>query len=624
MAQSSSDSILQQAQLLPTKDTLTALKSDVNLESACLELCDNALDAWKRTSNRAESMTIDIFVQQSQDKTELVIRDDAGGIPREDAAMLFGLGQTAKKEISGSIGTYGVGAKKSLVNLGVPFQISSRTTNATVGWSYRITDEWFEDDQDWTVDIHQNSDIDQGVTEIRIEELNYEWDSETAQILRDRLGETYNLFLSNELEQLHDTRYDLTIRVDGVPVEPKGVEEWSFSPFDGLHPRRYENIQITTPEMEEPVILHITVGLLTKKDSQNAGTDIYCQKRKVASTLRNEDGGFGTGKDQMGNFNARHGRLKVIVELETRGDGQLLPWDTQKSSIDKHNPIMRGTEDSKGVYNWLRRCVKDYFQLDADKVPQAFVEPYDSDHEFAVNDGQPVRLDYSDRKRIVNSHRPDTDLPELSALQKKAAAHATLWISCEDILDRWKAPAYRIQLRQESDRNIENLTPVSELPPAEVEDEPHQIAGKINELARVHLENNIYYPDDLAEWQIPRYQEYIERHDEQTYSNQDAVPKTLPTTPADLSNKSVTTAQDEKRTQNRVHTAKRVDDESIQQEAAELFLVLGGDSDDERVAKVLDISRQDICEKLGLETNVVDEVIWEELEMQLNSILEER
>ncbi len=624
MAQSPGDSILQEAQLLPTKDTLTALKSDVNLESACLELCDNALDAWKRTSNRTESMTIDISVQQSQDKTELVIRDDAGGIPRDDAAMLFGLGQTAKKDISGSIGTYGVGAKKSLVNLGVPFQISSRTTDATVGWSYRITNEWFEDDQDWTVDIHQNSDIDPGVTEIRIEQLNYDWDSETAQILRDRLGEAYNLFLSDELKQLHDTRYDLTIHVDGVPVEPEGVADWSFSPFDGLHPRRYENIQITTPEMEEPVTLHITVGLLTKKDSQNAGTDIYCQKRKVASTLRNEDGGFGTGKDQMGNFSARHGRLKVIVELETRGDGQLLPWDTQKSSIDKHNPIMRGTEDSKGVYNWLRRCVKDYFQLDADKVPQAFVEPYDSDHEFAINDGHPVRLDYSDRKRIVNNHRPDTDLPELSALQKKAAAHATLWISCEGILDKWEVPAYRIQLRQESDRNIENLTPVSELPPAEVEDEPHQIAGKINELARVHLENNIYYPDDLAVWQIPRYREYIKRHDEGAYSEQDAAPKGLPTTPAGLNSEGVTTAQDGKRSQNRVHTAKRVEDESIQKEAAELFLVLGGDSDDERVAKVLDISRRELCEKLGIEGNVVDEVIWEELEMQFSTIIEER
>ncbi len=620
MAQSHGDSILQQAQLLPTKDTLTALKSDVNLESACLELCDNALDAWKRSSDRSDSMKIDIFVEQGSENDKLIIRDDAGGIPREDAAMLFGLGQTAKADVSGSIGTYGVGAKKSLVNLGVPFRISSRDSDAAVGWSYEITEEWFEDDHDWTVDVHQDTEIEQGVTKIQIESLNYEWDESTAQTLRQRLGEAYNLFLSDEMQEVHQTTYDLTIQVDGEEAEPEGVPDWSYSPFDGIYPRRYENIQISVPDMEEPVVLNITVGLLTKKDSQSAGTDIYCQKRKVVSRRRDEEGGFGTGENRIGNFNARHERLKVIVELETEGHGQLLPWDTQKSSVDKHNPIMRGTSNSKGVYNWLRRTVQDYFELDADKIPKAFVDPFDADHEFAVNDGNPVKLDYSNRKRIVNNHRPDTDLPELSDLQKKAATHATLWISCEDILAEWKVPAYKVQLSRESDRNLGNLTIVSSLPPTDVEDEPHQTAGKINELARIHLENGIYYPHDLFEWQLPRYKGYIEKHDVDFYSQKEVVPDDLPTTIEDLDVEIEANTNESQSEKASVHTGQRVDDESVSKESAELFLVLGGDSENERAAKVLDIKRTELCKMLGVETDSIDEVLWENLKLQLDSM----
>jgi len=619
MAQSVGDEISERAQLLPTKDTLIALKSDVNLESACLELCDNALDAWKRTSNREASITIDINVERSRETTELIIRDDAGGIPREDAAMLFGLGQTAKDAIPGSIGTYGVGAKKSLVNLGVPFSISSRDADEENGWTYRITEDWFNNDQDWTVEVEEVTDLPPGVTEIRIEDLNYEWDKETATTLRNRLGEAYNLFLSDEMQRLHDASYDLTIRVDGEVVEPEGVPDWSYSPFDNLHPRRFEGIQISAPDIDEPVTLHITVGLLRKKDSQNAGTDIYCQKRKVASTLRNEEGGFGTGTDHLGNFNARHQRLKVIVEMETIGDGQQLPWDTQKSSIDKHNPIMRGTGDSRGVYNWLRRTVQGYFELDADKVPQAFVEPYDGDANFAGNEAQPTRLDYSDRQHVIGDHRPDTDLPELTELKKKAAAHATLWISAEESLESWQVSAYRIQLQQESDRNIENLKAVSELPPSEVVEEPHQAAGKINELARIHLEHGVYYPDELAEWQVPRYAGYIERHDETGYSQPDTAPEDLPLTPEsvgsnDANSSASTQARDE------VYTERSIDDETVIEESAELFLVLGAESEEERVAKVLDQSRKELCSLLDLEPDVVDEVIWEQMTMELNSI----
>lgn len=615
MSQTKQEEVTDRAHLLPTKDTLTALKADVTLESAILELCDNALDAWEYSSDRTDPITININVEENG-RTELIIRDNAGGIPQEDAAMLFGLGQTAKRDITGSIGTFGVGAKKSLVNLGVPFTISSRAESEEVGWTYRITEDWFEDDQNWTVPVHTEEEISQGETEIRIEDLNYEWTEETAEGLRERLGEAYNLFLSEEMQDLHDSDYDLNILVDNEPVEPEGIPNWAYSPFDGLYPRRYENIQLTSPEFEEPVYLHITVGLLTKKDNQRAGTDIYCQKRMVASCLRDDIGGFGTGEDRLGNFNPRHQRLKVIVELETEGDGQMLPWDTQKSSIDKHNPLMRGTDECRGVYNWLRRTVQTYFDLDADQVLQAFLEPYDAEHPAAVNNGHPKRLNYSDRTRVITTHRPDPNLPDATEIRQKAHCHAQLWISCEESIEESKVDAYRIQLDRDSDRNLQNLRSVDEAPPESIEEEPHQAAGRISTLARKHYENGIYCDSYLEDWEVARYESFMDGYDQQRVTVRDDVPSDIPPSTRDLLDDNGDLVQTDGQGP-AVYTKQSLEDSSKTTEQAEIFIVLGADSGEERGAQIIDTSRKELCKSLGLESNASDEELWEEARRHL-------
>jgi len=620
MSQSFQDGTAERAQLLPTKDTLTALKSDVTLESAILELCDNSLDAWKRSSNQNNSAYISIKIKDTADRTELIICDTAGGIPREDAAMLFGLGKTAKDQVSGAIGTFGVGAKKSLVNLGLPFSIISRDESADTGWTYRITEDWFEDDEDWTVPVHETDEIPPGTTEIHIEDLNYNWDEATAEELRDRLGEAYNLFLSDEMQELLGTEYDLTIEVDGVSVTPEGMPDWSYSPFDGLYPRRYENIELSISEFDEPVILNITVGLLTKKSNQDAGTDIYCQKRKVASRLREDEGGFGTGKDRLDNFSARHQRLRVIVELETVGDGQTLPWDTQKSSIDKHNPFMQGTEDCRGVYNWLRRTVQAYYDLDADRVPRAFLEPYDADNPAAENEGKPEVYDYTDRTQVTSAHRPDIDLPEIESVSQKARSHALLWISCKNALEDWQVDAYEIQLDHESDRNLENLHSIQSIPPEEIEEQAHQIAGQISELARIHYHNGIYYPDELKEWQVPRYEEHMDRKEPRDVTEVSEPPGSIPASLQELNSENSDGATNQNK--QAVYTQNNLEDPSKETENAEIFFVLDGEGENERGAKVLDTTRKDLCKQLELDRDTPDEVLWEEFREHIKNSFE--
>jgi len=611
----------ERAQLLPTKEALTALKSDVTLESAILELCDNALDAWKRTNDQRGSARIDIDVDTTGEQPTLIIRDDTGGVPRDEAAMLFGLGRTAKQN-NGSIGTFGVGAKKSLVNLGIPFTIRSRHASAAEGWRFRIDEAWFEDDEDWSVPLHSDSELAPGITEIKIEDLYYEWSDKTAAELRSRLGEAYNYFLSEEMHALTGNSFDLTIAVDGEPVTAVGTPGWAYSPFDGIYPRRYENITLNFDELEDPVVAHITVGLLTKKDTQNAGTDIYIQKRKVISSARNEEGGFGDGRERLGKYTARHDRLRIIVEIETKANGQRLPWDTQKSSIDKHNLIMRGTDETRGIYNWLRRTAKAFYSLDADTVPRAFLETYDDTVSEAANRGEVARYDYHSRNRIISDHRPDTEIPEIKQVLNQVQGHAKLKIRCDECIPDPKLPAYRTQLEQESESNLEQLTSVATLPPAEATKEAHEIAGQINELARIHLENGIRYTDELEEWQQPRYNTYFEAHGGESITTLSTPPEDLPTTVADIANHRYENTNNGSHTGPIAESSDSVSKEQSKSESAELFLVFDGE-DGERGAKLLDQNRAEICSKLGLSRDVGDDVLWEEMRHFLQNELTE-
>lgn len=620
MAQSQEEVISSKANLLPTKDTLTALKADVTLESAILELCDNSLDAWKRTSGRNSPALIQIEVEEIGENIQLVLRDDTGGVPRDDAAMLFGLGRTAKDSAEGSIGTFGVGAKKSLVNLGLPFSLTSRAEDESIGWTYRIDEEWFEDEEDWTVPIYNEEDIEPGTTIIRIEDFNYDWDKETVSELRSRLGQAYNLFLSDDMQELRGTDYNLTITVDGVPVEPEGLPKWSYTKFDGLFPRRYENIGIHSDDLDEVVKLHITVGLLTKKDTKTAGTDIYCQERKIATSLRDEKGGYGSGKDGLGLFNPRHERLKVIIEIETSAEARYLPWDTQKSTIDKHNPIMRGSTDSRGVYNWLRRTVREYFDADADKVPRAFLEPYGEDHECAANLGEPLIHDFSGRSRVISDCRPDEELFEIEGLRSRIIAHTAFGVTTTEGIEKWQEDAYYSQLDTESDLPVEEMKGLNIELPDEVLIEPHVHRGNIEELARIHLENGVYHPDDLDAWQKPPYDDFFEEHAIDPVPSKTEIPDNIPATPSEIP-RSAGRSTLAPNGGLEVYSAQKIDEEYDNAETTELFLVFGGESDSERGSRVLQTSRRKLCKQFDLDPDAGDDLVWEYIRNYLEDAL---
>lgn len=633
------DTVRGTEQLTPTKGTLTALKSDVDFPSAIEELIDNALDAWERESDREAAARIQIYAEEHGDRTELIITDNTGGIPRDEAAMVFGLGRTAKGEEGGLIGTYGIGAKKSLVNLGVPFRIISRAEDADVGWEYRITEDWFEDETDWTVDVYPNEEIDPGHTEIHIEDLEYEWNEANITELREDFARTYNLFLDDSL--LRES-YDLTIEVDGEPVRPVGLPDWSYSPFDGFAPRRFENITLDLPEFDEPVTANITVGLLRKKDSQNAGVDIYIQKRQVMSAVRDEDGGFGHGNNRLGPFTVHKERLKVLIEIEARDHGNLLPWDTQKSSINRNNVVMRGTDDVKGVYNWLRRVAQPYYNLDANKVPRAFVEFYPRDSEHAdrgtTPEGDPIpyRHDYRERKQVSHKHKPDEDLSDVRETELTAEAHAKLGIRCDRAVEDWRLPAYRAQLEQECSKrgrpvdyaDLERLT----VEPVGLDVEHvDETLDQIQALAKRHAQDGIRFPNHLEPWMQPAYDRALDEHADVPLDTVAEPPADLPTTPDEVEAATATEGDTEPEPTGG-ETGIGVDvpgsDVEVEEEteADSIELLLGVREDgEEQVAPLISMPPEQFAERFGIPEDADRDTLYREVKLRLlESVFEDQ
>jgi|GEM_PF-4573486 len=424
--------------LSPSKEVYQAVKSDVTPISAIKELIDNALDNWERVSSKTEPLHID--VEYRDDPGELVIRDDSGGVEPDEIGMLFALGASKKGAIPGAIGAYGIGAKKAIVNLGREALIKSRHINADHAVGFRVNEEWLNDESNWSVDRESFDDLDPGVTEIRISRLNIEDWVQLEERVKFELSNTYQLFLGDQGWWITD-RAELSIAVDGENLTPPDPINWSFTPFDGLHPRRYENIDLTTDLSDEnfpdTVYLNLTVGLLQTGDEASSGTDVFCQHRQVLRSAEDERAGYG----ELGIPTGQHKRLRVILEFETEGDAERLPWDTQKNDINPYNPL------AQKAYDWVSRAVRPYFNADHEDVPQTFLRPYGKDSDFAANHGEIETYDYNGRKRVTD--KADGKYPDISELLSVIRSHVFLRIYCTEHLKQWQVPAYDLELQRQ-------------------------------------------------------------------------------------------------------------------------------------------------------------------------------
>lgn len=427
--------------LSPSKQTYRSLRSDVTPLSSVKELVDNVLDNWRRVDQEDPGLTIDVDVDF--ENGQFRIEDDSGGMADDEISAIFSLGTSSKTEISWSIGSYGMGAKKAIVRLGNQATIKSRTNEADTGYGFSVSEEWLEQDS-WQVEREEFPDLDQGTTVIEINGLDieigneseeetseYESPEEFLSALRTDLEETYEEFLSG---RAGPDEGDLSMIVNGNSLDEPNEPDWSYTPYDGYHPRYFQRYQIAAEELpmrDSPVFVDVIAGLLRKGEEEEAGTDIIIQNRKIISNSKAETGGWGS---YLSNFGPQVRRTKFIVKISTQDHPEDLPWDTQKSHIDTNNVI------ADKVFNFLRRAGKAYTNAEYGSFPASFTSPYSSDFD-ASRDNLIEELDYSSRTQV--RHRPDKGFTQASEVQSIVEKHKEWNIFAAHLLSKSHRPSYR-------------------------------------------------------------------------------------------------------------------------------------------------------------------------------------
>ncbi len=135
------------------------LTRDIELGDAILDLIDNCIDGIQReisgTARAKQSLPYAKFnTVLNLDKRSFSIRDNCGGIPRENAekyAFRLGRPSDMPPERLPTVGVYGIGMKRAMFKIGR----SSKVTTVHAGNAYQvaISSQWMDSDQDWDLPI---------------------------------------------------------------------------------------------------------------------------------------------------------------------------------------------------------------------------------------------------------------------------------------------------------------------------------------------------------------------------------------------------------------------------------------------------------------------------------------
>lgn len=320
---------------------------DISLEDCILDLIDNSIDGFIRSTNlklsaisksifkknekkeprRKELPTIEVYYSEKG----LQIHDNCGGIDLDYArteAFNFGHGPDWK---GGYLGVYGVGLKRALFKIGNKFDIESKTVDN--GFScHLVVSDWLKKDrsaEDWRIPLKtqkQARSPEIAGTTISITELH----DEVKMRLRGPTIET-NLYGSISRTYSFFLQRYVRILLNGKEVDPFNIP--IGKPTAGT--ASYEQL------VQDGVKVRIfaTVGERDEKGRYNqelAGWYVVCNGRVVLGADKSDVSGWGT--PGMGTFQPKYRSFVGVTFFESE-DPLLLPWTTTKRSLNRESAI---------------------------------------------------------------------------------------------------------------------------------------------------------------------------------------------------------------------------------------------------------------------------------------------
>lgn len=298
----------------PVKRMFWSIISDYSLETAICELVDNAIDSWM-LDNRSKPLTVSLDLEV--DRQLISIRDNAGGVKRDDLRLLVAPGGSRNDPGGELIGIFGVGSKRAGIALAEHVIIKTRFQNEETS-ELDITPEWLESEE-WQLPAYAIPDIEPHSTQLEMSHLRTPLNQEDVEALIIHLGETYGWFIDQGCR----------LELNGAPVLPRHFDAWAFPP--GFPPR--ETSFDLDMGQSGKFCASITAGLIRDRapDQDNYGVYFYCNHRLIAREVRVRDVGyFVTAEAGVPHPDAS--LCRAIVRLQ--GPAQMMPWNSTKSGIN--------------------------------------------------------------------------------------------------------------------------------------------------------------------------------------------------------------------------------------------------------------------------------------------------
>lgn len=333
----------------PQKRLFLSIIADYDLKTAICELVDNSLDHWLDRGRQAE---LHIDVSLNVDRQSIVVRDNAGGVSREELQLLVAPGASREKIQTGLIGNFGVGGKRAGIALGERVEIQTRNGLAE-SLEFEITDKWLRRD-DWFVDVHPCEELPESSTTVRITQLRQGFDqTHTSDLLR-HLAETYANFIGNQCR----------IRLNGIELDAVKFNNWAY-------PKEYGPVKgefSFSPDENDSVFVRITGGLILDRDpeEENYGVYFYFNERLILAHEKTHHVGFLRGHAGVPHPDAS--LCRVIVEIS--GLPSLMPWTSSKSGINWSHPVF--LEIRERVFSMATRYSKISRRLKDDRENSVF------------------------------------------------------------------------------------------------------------------------------------------------------------------------------------------------------------------------------------------------------------
>ncbi|WID94889.1 ATP-binding protein [Bosea vestrisii] len=379
---------------VPSKRLFLSIIADYDLNKAICELVDNGFDVWTRAGREGG---INIKVRLDRELRTIEVEDDAGGLPRDELRFIVGPGQTGSSSTDETIGIFGVGTKRAVVALAQDVRIKTRHGSSET-YQVEFDEEWLKDEE-WALPLFEVDPIPPHTTRVELQKLRVQLNEEATAQLRIHLGATYARFL---------IRPDVSLELDGVRVEPRFFDDWSYPPDYG--PRRYSgSIQTTEGRTVE---IEVLAGLSSESSptAGEYGVYFYCNDRLVAPAMKSFDVGFTTG--QAGKPHPKISLTKVIVHL--RGDAASMPWNSSKSDISTKHAVF------VALHDWLVTIVSAYA-----RISRIWMGDW-PDKVYAYADGEIEHVQIGDFLTATKSYLPDPPKSRPRLAERMAAKNLRL------------------------------------------------------------------------------------------------------------------------------------------------------------------------------------------------------